>query len=335
MENRENVLFLSFVSSLSTLFSCHNRLKAADAMNDKSPMKSACTGCKHATADGTCGAKPASPDSLQELIRDNLARIKHKLLVLSGKGGVGKSTVAVNLAAGLALRGLKVGLLDADLHGPSIPGMLGLSGVVPAAPHSLIQPLAYDLATPGADPPRGAEPLRVISIGFFLKNRDDAVIWRGPMKISAIKQFLGHVCWGDLDYLVVDSPPGTGDEPLTVAQSIPGAKAVVVTTPQGVSVADVRRSITFCRAVKLDVLGVIENMSGLCCPHCGGKIELFKAGGGEAMARQMGVPFLGRLPIEPAMVAACDEGKPFVALGEAGETGKAIREIVEKIIQRG
>ena len=298
-------------------------------MNDKPSTESACTGCKHAQSDGTCGAKTASPDSLQELVQDNLARIKHKLLVLSGKGGVGKSTIAVNIAAGLALRGLKVGLVDVDLHGPSIPGMLGLSGTVPVAAGSLIQPLTCDLGVPGA------EALRVISIDFFLKSRDDAVIWRGPMKISAIKQFLGHVCWGDLDYLVVDSPPGTGDEPLTVAQSIPGARAVIVTTPQGVSVSDVRRSITFCRAVKLEVLGVIENMSGLSCPHCGGKIELFKTGGGETMAREMGVPFLGRLPIEPAMVAACDEGRPFVAMGENGQTGKTISEIVEKIVEAG
>ena len=172
--------------------------------------KSACSGCAHARADGSCGAKPSSsPHALQGLMQSNLARIKHKLLVLSGKGGVGKSTVAVNVAAGLAMRGLKVGLMDVDLHGPSIPGMLGMAGRVPAASgESLIRPLLYEIGV------AGSQPLRVMSIDFFLKNRDDAIIWRGPMKIGAIKQFIGHVCWGELDYLIVDSPPGTGDEPL-------------------------------------------------------------------------------------------------------------------------
>jgi len=300
----------------------------SNATNMKS-QQSACAGCAHAKADGSCGAKASSPDSLENLIRCNLARIKHKLLILSGKGGVGKSTVAVNVAVGLAMRGLKVGLMDVDLHGPSIPGMLGLCGAAPAAAgESLIRPLVYEIDA------SGAEPLRVMSIDFFLKSRDEAVIWRGPMKIGAIKQFIGQVCWGELDYLVVDSPPGTGDEPLSVAQSIPGARAVVVTTPQNVSVSDVRRSITFCRSVKLDVLGVIENMSGLVCPHCNGRIELFKTGGGEKMAAQMGVPFLGRLPIDPSVVAACDEGKPFVAATEAGSTRDAVRRIIEEIVNR-
>ena len=302
-------------------------------MNDTSQTKSeksACSGCAHARADGTCGAKASSPDALQGLMEANLIRIRNKLLVLSGKGGVGKSTVAVNVAAGLAMRGLKVGLMDVDLHGPSIPGMLGLAGGVPVASgESLIRPLLYETGA------AGSQPLRVMSIDFFLKNRDDAIIWRGPMKIGAIKQFIGHVCWGELDYLIVDSPPGTGDEPLSVAQNIPGARAVVVTTPQNVSVSDVRRSITFCRSVKLDVLGVIENMSGLVCPHCSGRIELFKTGGGETMAAQMGVPFLGRLPIDPSVVAACDEGKPFVAVVQEGKTADDLRAIIEGIMREG
>ena len=289
----------------------------------KAKRDTSCSGCEHAKPGGGCGLAKDAPDALQAAVKHNLARIRHKLLVLSGKGGVGKSTVAVNLAAGLARRGLKVGLLDADLHGPSIPGMLGLSGSVAVAKDSIVRPL---LCLVGPEP---AEPLRVVSIDFFLKDRDEAVIWRGPMKIGAIRQFLGQVCWGDLDYLVVDSPPGTGDEPLTVAQAIPGARAVVVTTPQKVSVADVRKSITFCRAVGLEVAGVIENMSGLRCPHCRGEIDLFKKGGGERMAAEMGVPFLGRLPIDPAIVDACDDGRPMVAAD--GEAARAIGAIIEKL----
>ena len=285
--------------------------------------KSSCSGCEHATADGTCGAKREGPDALEQAIAENLGRIKQKLLVLSGKGGVGKSSVAVNLAGGLAMAGKTVGLLDVDFHGPSIPGMLNLRGTMPLA-GAMIKPLLFDVAP-------GREPLRVVSIEFFLKNRDDAVIWRGPMKISAIKQLLGQVCWGNLDYLIVDSPPGTGDEPLSVAQIITGARAVVVTTPQNVSVADVRKSINFCRAVGMEVLGVIENMSGLCCPHCAQRIELFKSGGGRKMADEMHVPFLGSLPIDPAMVDACDAGRPLVSISDGGPMAEAFSSIIGKI----
>ena len=254
----------------------------------------------------------------------NLQSIKRTLLILSGKGGVGKSTVAVYLAAGLARRGLKVGLMDVDLHGPSIPTMLGLQGKAATSDGTMIEPALYDVGG-GSE----AEPLRVISIAFFLKSRNDAVIWRGPMKTTAIKQFLGQVSWGALDYLIVDSPPGTGDEPLSVAQSIPGAQAVVVTTPQDISLSDVRRSIGFCNALKMKIVGVIENMSGLVCPHCGGRIDLFKMGGGRKMAGEMGVPFLGALPIDPSVVTAGDDGD----LLEDGPTLEAFDEIIDKIAE--
>jgi len=292
--------------------------------NKKNAGQDSCRGCKQARPDGSCGMKPDGPDALESAIESNLARIRHKMLVLSGKGGVGKSSVAVNLATGLALAGNRVGLLDVDFHGPSIPGMLNLRGALQAASGSMLRPMLFELGP-------GREPLRVVSIEFFLRNRDDAVIWRGPMKISAIKQLLGQVCWGELDYLVVDSPPGTGDEPLSVAQIIKGARAVVVTTPQKVSLADVRKSIRFCKAVNMEIAGVIENMSGLCCPHCNKLIELFKSGGGQKMAEEMQVPFLGTLPIDPAIVEACDDGRPFVAAVESGPTALAFRSIIEKL----
>ena len=263
----------------------------------------ACEQCEHANLDGSC---KKGIDPLDDKVSHNLSHIRNRLLILSGKGGVGKSTVSANLAVVLARRGYRVGLMDVDLHGPSIPGMLGLSEQAALSDGDWIQPLLYEV-----DGSPEAKPLRVVSISFFLRGRDEPVIWRGPMKHSAIKQFIGQVLWGPLDFLLVDSPPGTGDEPLSIAQTIPGAKAVVVTTPQDVSLSDVRRSINFCRSLKMEVLGVIENMSGLDCPHCGGHIDLFKSGGGEKMAQEMNVPFLGRLPIDPAIVIASDEGRPL------------------------
>jgi len=234
-------------------------------------------------------------------LQDRMAQIKHKIMVLSGKGGVGKSTVAVNIAVALGLEGKKVGILDADFHGPSIPTLLHLNGKSLKAGENGIEPITF------------VEGVKVISIGFFMAEQDKAVIWRGPMKISVLKQLLAEVNWGELDYLIIDFPPGTGDEPLSVAQLIPNADgAIIVTTPQDLSLIDVRKSIDFCKQLKLPVLGVIENMSGLVCPHCSQVIDVFKRGGGEKMAGEMGVPFLGRIPIEPLIVEASDNGKPFV-----------------------
>ncbi len=260
----------------------------------------------------TCGEKECSapkaegsPNPQEAIDRQELNtkmnRIKHKIVVMSGKGGVGKSTVAVNLAAAFAESGLKVGLLDVDIHGPSIPTLLGLVGAAPEVQNRSIIPIGY------------GSGLQVMSIGFLLQNPDDAVIWRGPMKISVIKQFLKDVNWGDLDILVVDSPPGTGDEPLSVCQMIPNIDgAVIVTTPQNLAITDVRKSVTFCRKVGLPVAGVIENMSGIICPDCGKDIKLFKSGGAEDMAKQMDIPFLGRLPMEPGIMISSDEGVPFM-----------------------
>jgi len=273
-----------------------------------------------------CAASHKSEDgSLDEFLEhqalaERLGRIRHKILVMSGKGGVGKSTVAANVAISLALSGKRVGLLDVDIHGPSIPRMLKLDAAAVQVKDGAIQPVE-----------KGG--LKVMSIGFLLRDRDDAVIWRGPMKMGVIKQFLKDVEWGDLDYLVIDSSPGTGDEPLSVAQlAAPVDGAVIVTTPQDVATADVRKSITFCRQLSLPVLGVVENMSGFVCPKCGTVTDIFKAGGGERMASDMGVPFLGRIPIDPAVGEACDDGKPFVYHYSRTETAKAFERVVTPIL---
>ena len=254
-----------------------------------------------------------------EQLREMMGQIRHKILVLSGKGGVGKSTVAVNIAVALGMEGKKVGLLDLDFHGPSIPTLLNLNNQTMRTDGKNAFPLDY------------AYGIKVVSLGFLLPDKDAAVIWRGPIKIGVIKQFLGEIHWGELDYLIIDFPPGTGDEPLSVAQMLPESDgAVIVTTPQELSLADVRKSIGFCRQVKVPVLGVVENMSGLICPHCGGLIDLFKSGGGEAMAKKLKVPFLGRIPLEPAIVEASDSGKPFIADNNQTEAAKAFLEGIVK-----
>ena len=276
-----------------------------------------------ASAAGASSQTPPAGGDLQDRIleRERLAarmsRIKRKMLVLSGKGGVGKSTVAANLALALATAGKRVGLLDVDIHGPSIPALLGLEGRSPAGTGTALLPVPFD------------GRLQVMSIGFLLGHRDDAVIWRGPLKMKVIQQFLGDVEWGDLDYLVVDCPPGTGDEPLSVVQLIEGADgAIVVTTPQRLAISDVRKCIRFCQRLDLPVLGVIENMSGFICPHCGKRVDIFKAGGGEAMADEMDVPFLGRIPIDPRIVEASDSGTPYVKAYAESEAARAFGEIL-------
>ena len=256
----------------------------------------------------------------RELLRSRLCRIKHKIVVMSGKGGVGKSTVAVNLAAALMLSGKRVGLMDVDIHGPSVPTMLGLEdqSPVPTADGTILPILMGDM--------------KVMSIGFFLRNQDEAVIWRGPMKNTAISQFLRDVEWGDLDYLIIDSPPGTGDEPLSVVQIIGNNNldgAVIVTTPQKVAAVDVRKSISFCRLIELPVLGVVENMSGFACPNCGVVTPILQTGGGKKIAQDMEVPFLGAIPIDPKIVEASDSGRAFVQHFADSPTAKAMMEIVK------
>ena len=255
-----------------------------------------------------------------ERLDRRMGRIKHKLVVLSGKGGVGKSTVAVNLAVSLALSGRRVGLMDTDIHGPSIPTMLGIEDSSAGGIEGSIQPVE-------------AAGLKVVSIGFFIRNMDDAVVWRGPLKAGAIKQFMSDVEWGDLDYLIVDSPPGTGDEPLTVFQSLGATDgAIIVTTPQKVSAVDVRRSVSFCRQLGVPVLGIIENMSGFACPKCGEITQVFSTGAGRSIASDMTVPFLGSIPMDPLVVEACDAGKPFVYHYSKSPTAKAMQSILDSLI---
>ncbi|MGQ9574827.1 MAG: P-loop NTPase [Thermoguttaceae bacterium] len=276
-----------------------------------------------------CPSKQRRPDESEQEFRQRQAltqrmcRIGWKLMVLSGKGGVGKSTVAANLAVSLMLAGKSVGLLDVDVHGPSIPKLMGLDDAQLAVSGGEILPLEI------------GESLKVMSIGFLLPERSASVIWRGPMKHGVIRQFLKDVAWGRLDYLVIDSPPGTGDEPLSVAQLVPQpAGAILVCTPQELAVADVRRSVTFCQRVSLPVIGIIENMSGLVCPHCGGQIELFKTGGAEALAREMHVPFLGRIPIDPNIVDCGDSGIPYVRRFSESPGGRAFAEAVRRIVEQ-
>jgi len=254
-------------------------------------------------------------------IADQLSRIKQTFLVMSGKGGVGKSTVAVNLASAMAERGYTVGLMDVDLHGPSTLKMLGLEGEAVRMSDQHLVPIPY------------GERMKVISMAALLEDRDTAVIWRGPLKIGAIKQFISDVLWGELDYLFIDSPPGTGDEPLTVAQVVSGARGIIVTTPQEISLLDIRKSVTFCRQVNMPLVGILENMSGFVCPHCGERIDLFSTGGGERTAKEMGVPFLGRIPIRPEIVTSTDQGRPYVLQEGKGKADFA--SIIDKLVQGG
>lgn len=254
-------------------------------------------------------------------------KVKHVVLVLSGKGGVGKTTVAVNLAVALATHGYRTGLLDLDIHGPDVPKMLGLEGA---------KLVAYEKA--GIEPVRARENLSVVSMEFLLESPSSAVIWRGPMKMGAIRQFLEDVHWGDLDFLVVDLPPGTGDEVLTIAQIAPHISGVVVvTTPQEVSILDITKAVHFAERLDLPVLGIIENMSGLICPHCGKTIDLFGSGGGKRAAAKLNVPFLGSIPLDPAMSRAGDEGRPYILAsekeGEPHPAKERLYEIMENLVK--
>ncbi len=278
--------------------------------------------CGSCSSDRCSSQEQGQQKPDMEKLKERLKDIHHTIVVLSGKGGVGKSTVSANLAVGLALEGYKVGLLDVDVHGPSIPRLLNLKLERPIIKKTGIQPVMWD------------NTLKVMSLGFLLPDDKEAVIWRGPLKMGAIKQFLEDVDWGELDFLVVDCPPGTGDEPLSVMQLIgSSAYALVVTTPQAVAVDDVKRSITFCRRLNNPVIGVIENMSGFVCPKCKEVVDIFKSGGGMKMAQEMNVTFLGRVPIDPEIVMSGDEGEVFIKSHPDSETSKCFKEIVKKVIE--
>ena len=253
-------------------------------------------------------------------VTNNLRKIKHKILVLSGKGGVGKSTVSANLAVALSQKGYEVGILDIDIHGPSIPKMLGVEDKKPGSSETGFTPVYY------------SPNLKIMSMGFLLQDRDSPVIWRGPLKMSAIKQLIGDFDWGTLDYLVVDIPPGTGDEPLSIAQLIPSSDgAIVVTTPQDVALISVRKSINFVKKMNMPVIGIIENMSGFKCPHCGKSVDVFKTGGGEKASKDFNVPFLGKVPLDAQIVQTGDSGEPFVVKNDGSDTAQAFERIVKNI----
>jgi len=248
--------------------------------------------------------------------------VRHVILVLSGKGGVGKSTVSVNLAFALANMGKSVGLLDLDIHGPNIPKMLGLEDQRPAVLDKVIEPVHV------------TGNLSVMSMAFLLPDTSTPVIWRGPMKMGAIQQFLSEVNWGSLDYLVVDLPPGTGDEALTIAQLAPNVRgAVIVTTPQDVAVLDAIKAAKFVEKLELPVLGIIENMSGMVCPHCGGAVDLFGTGGGKKAAEDLHVPYLGAIPLDPAMVIAGDNGRPFISQHLDSASWKVVNSVMERLVK--
>jgi len=261
---------------------------------------------------------------LDMAIRENMNMIKHKIIVMSGKGGVGKSTISTNLAYGLSFAGMNVGVLDTDIHGPSLGKMLGIEGQYIQGKEK-----GEKLA------PIEVNGLKVVTMASLLKDSDAPIIWRGPLKMNAIKQFLGEIEWGNLDYLVIDSPPGTGDEPLSVCQLIPETDgSVIVTTPQDVALIDSRKTVRFSEALKIPIMGIVENMSGFKCPHCGELINLFKTGGGEKAATNMNVDFLGRIPIDPNIVESSDNGKAFIYDFSNSDAGKAMQAIVGKIIEK-
>ena len=260
---------------------------------------------------------------IDKSIKQSLGKIKNKFLVMSGKGGVGKTSVSVNLSIALANMGYQVGLMDVDIHGPDVPQMLGLNGMLNVGKSNKLIPMRY------------SENLRAVSIESLIANKDDAIIWRGPLKYSVIKQFVGEVDWGDLDYLGIDSPPGTGDEPLTIAQTISDTQAIIVTTPQEISLADVRKSINFCKTVKMKILGLIENMSGFICPHCGKGVDLFGSGGGERTAGAAGINFIGRIPFDPKVVSCGDAGVSLQEKYADSQVARAFADIANKIVSPG
>lgn len=254
-------------------------------------------------------------------VKRTLDRVKHKFIIMSGKGGVGKTSTAVNLSLTLASMGHRVGIMDVDLHGPDVPRMLGLSGMLDMGTNQKLNPMRY------------SKNLSAVSIESLTPTKDEAIIWRGPVKYSAIQQFIGDVAWGDLDFLLIDAPPGTGDEPLTVAQTIPDAKAIIVTTPQEVSLADVRKSINFCKTVKMEIYGLIENMSGFVCPHCQAAIDLFGSGGGEKTAAATGISFLGKIPFDQKMVECGDAGVSYQQQHKDSPVADAFRTVAQKMSQ--
>ena len=258
----------------------------------------------------------------EEKLKARMKKVGHKIAVISGKGGVGKSTVTVNLAAAFAMHGHaeRVGILDADIHGPSVPKIIGLTGQ------------RLQAGPPGIFPATGTLGIKVVSMEFLLPDENAPVIWRGPLKMAAIRQFLSDIVWGDLDFLLIDLPPGTGDEPLSVAQLLPEMDGVVIVTiPSEVSQIVVKKAVTFARKLGLPIIGIVENMSGFVCPKCGTKINIFRSGGGQKISEELGTPFLGSVPIDQKVCEDSDKGRPFIMEHSDSPASKAFMEIVKRI----
>lgn len=268
--------------------------------------------------------KTPVPPMLQELykkIEERMKKVKYKIAVMSGKGGVGKTTVSANLAFALAMRNYKVGLLDADIYGPDIPIALGIKEKFPMVMNGAVIPFKAHLG------------VRAMSIQFLLEEDDTPVIWRGPLVTKAIQQFLSDVAWGELDYLIVDLPPGTGDEALTVMQYIPKLTGVViVVTPQKIAIHDAKKAVKMAQMIGVPVIGIIENMRGFRCLHCGKITYIFGQGGGEQAAKELNIPFLGALPLDPRIVSLTDEGKPFITNTEE-DISKKFMQIVNNLLK--
>ncbi len=287
-------------------------------MTEKSTKQKTATNPQEDAAPSCSASSPQQKPKTQ-----TLGKIKHKIAIISGKGGVGKSTVTANLAMAFASSGQKVGIIDADLHGPCIPKMLGIKRqTLKGGPGGLIFPVT------------GKFGIKVVSMDFLLPSDEAPVIWRGPLKMSALKQFVSDVAWGDLDYLFIDLPPGTGDEPLSIMHLIPDMDGVVIVTmPSELSEAIVKKSVTFAKEVGVPVIGIVENLSGYVCPDCGKKIDIFKSGGGKRISEALSVPYLGSLPIDPRVCDDSDNGLPFMAENQNLPIAKAFSEIVTKTKQ--
>ena len=278
--------------------------------------------CETCSSNSSCSDTKKAFEAQNAKIRENMGKIKHKIAILSGKGGVGKSTVTVNLAATLNAMGKKVGVLDGDIHGPNIPKMLGVENVQPMGDENGI----YPITTP--------EGIKTMSIGYFLPDKYTPVIWRGPRISGAVRQFLSDVIWGELDYLLIDTPPGTGDIQITIMQAIPDIDGVViVTTPEEVAVLDARKSVAMAKELNIPIIGIIENMGGFVCPYCNKVVDIFGKGGGEKAAKELDVNFLGRIPLDIKAREASDKGIPMVSLDctATEEFKKIVEKVVEKI----
>lgn len=267
--------------------------------------------------------KIGAQTSAEQEIAERMRHVKHKIVILSGKGGVGKSTVAVNLATALAWKGHTVGILDADIHGPDVPKMLGMEGARMVG------------GDKGLEPVIGPLNVLIVSMEFLLQTADTPVIWRGPLKMRVISEFLSKVNWGNLDYLIIDLPPGTGDESLSTMQLLPDLDGVIiVTTPQEVALLDSRKAANMVRQMNVPILGLIENMSGFHCPHCGQVTNIFGKGGGKQAAKDLSLYYLGDLPFDHRVMTLSDEGKPFIVTDAKSPVAEAFQHVVDRLLER-